>query len=185
MRIDQLDALPPAPHHGLRLRTLHGVEHGGDQIQGHHHHHSRQRIGSLQLPGDSVSLPLDLLRTLLRVHAIGFHVLVEGNIPQRVGVRISVRKMRASPRSGSINSTCAPISKGRPDGFGERIAGLDGDVDGLVVIGVGVEDRRNLRKAADRPRIRFLKRRRQFYRDRPAGDRAKSPRGTRCCLGLL
>jgi len=36
----------------------------------------------------------------------------------------------------------------------------------VIEIGVGVEDRRNLRKAADRPRIRFLKRRRQFYRDR-------------------
>ena len=52
MRIDQLQIFAAAPGR-LRLRLLHGIQHRIEQVQRDHHHHARQRIGALQLPGDA------------------------------------------------------------------------------------------------------------------------------------
>ena len=59
MRVDQLQIFAPAAR-GLRLRLLHGVEHGIDQIQRKHHQHARERIGALQLPGNPAGKALHL-----------------------------------------------------------------------------------------------------------------------------
>ena len=68
----QVFAAPPL---GLRLRLLHRIEYGIEEVQRKHHQHARQRIGALELPGHAVGVGGDVVIASLRPDAIRLDVL--------------------------------------------------------------------------------------------------------------
>ena len=169
VRIEHVHALAPQTRHGLRLRLIHGVQHGVQQIQRHHHQHARQRIAALQLPGDAAGVPREFVRPLLRVDAVSLHVFFIANVADRIRVRIGILQVRplARVRVGE-NHICANLQRAA-DGFHKRIGRLDRHIDGaLGVIARGlvrIKDDGHLRQPRHRAHIMLLQRDRQFQRD--------------------
>ena len=131
-----------------------------EQIQRHHHHYARQRIGALQLPGDAVGVPRDLLRALLRIHAIGLDVLLTGRCGgsrRCPGKRLA--RCGRSAESGSAKTIFRADFQRRADGFGERIGRLDRHVDGLFLFAALSSGRRSPTsrgRRATRAQVRLL-----------------------------
>ncbi len=127
MRVDQLQVLA-ASARGLRLRLLHGVEHGIEEVQRKHHQHARKRIGALELPCNPAGEALQLVGALLWIHPIGFHVLGQRNGRQGIGVGIAVGQVGplVSVRIREYHLR-ADFLRGA-DGFHERVGRLDGHI---------------------------------------------------------
>ena len=141
MRIHQLHTLAPGAGQGLRLRFLHGIQHGIQQVQRHHDQDARQRVAPLQLPGDAIRVARDLLRSWLRIHAIGFDVPLQAHVADRIGVRVGVFQVRPFSRVRIGEHHIRADFKSGADGLHEGIRGLDWNIDGPILFGlVRIED---------------------------------------------
>ena len=163
---------------GLRLRLLHGVEHRIEQVQRHHHEDRwpagprlaasrRCRRRARRSRPSAAAGRRGRLRRTSRVRCAA----------ARTG-RDSGRAGAAARRSpGSANTTSAPISMRRADGLGERVGGLDRNVDGAVFVLalLGVEDHRHLRQARDGPQVGVRERGGQLDRDHLAASPQQRP----------
>ena len=94
MGIEHLHIFPLRALHRLGLRFLHGVQNRIQQVERNHHHHSGQRVGALELPGDPGGVPRDFLRPRLGVDSVGLDIARQSDVPDRIGIRIVVLEMR-------------------------------------------------------------------------------------------
>ena len=151
MRVDQFHPLARLASRRRRLGFLHRIEHRVEQVQRHHHEHRRQRVRALQFPGDAGGVRGDLLGARLRIDAVGFDVLLDSGIPQRVRIGIKVGQVRPFGGAGFGEDQLGCDFQSRPDRLRERIGGLHRNVHHAVFVCafLGVQDHRHLRQSRD------------------------------------
>ena len=135
VRVEQFDAFAAGARQGLRLRFLHGVQHRVQQVQRDDDQNTGERIGALQFPGDSGSVARQVIGARLGVDAVGLDIAGEADVAHRVRVRISVLEMGTMAGIGVGEDDLRADFEAGADGLGERVGGLDGDVDGLIFAG--------------------------------------------------
>ena len=167
MRVEQFDAFAAGARQGLRLGFLHGVQHRVEQVERDHHQNSGERIGALQFPGDPGGVARQFVRARLRIDAVGLDITCEADMAHRVRVGIGVLEVgtMAGIRVGK-DDLRADLEAGA-DGLGERVGGLDRDVDGLIFAGVlvRVDDDGDFGEARNRAHPGGLQRDGQFQGD--------------------
>ena len=133
------------------LRRLHCIQHRIQQIQRKHYEHRGRRVRALQLPRHSGGVRVDLFTSCLRIDSISFDILVHADVPDGIRVGIGIGKMRPVTQIGLDEHYLGIHLEPRTHRFGERIARLHGHVDStFVVVRIGVQDDRHLRKASQR-----------------------------------
>ena len=149
MGIEQFDAFATGARQGLRLGFLHGVQHGVEQVERDDDQNTGERIGALQFPGDSGGVARQVIGARLGVDAVGLDIAGEADVAHRVRVRIGVLEMGTMAGVGVGKDDLRADLEAGADGLGERVGGLDGDVDGLIFAGVlvRVDDDGDFRKA--------------------------------------
>ena len=78
----------------------------------------------------------------LRIDAVGLDVARQANVAHGVGIGIGVGEVGTMAGIGIGEDDFGADLEAGADGLGERVGGLDGDVDGAIVAGVfiGVKD---------------------------------------------
>ncbi len=136
MGVEQFDAFAAGARQRLRLGFLHGVEHGVEQVERDDHQHTGERIGALQFPGDSGGVARQVVGARLGVDAVGLDIACEADVAHGIGVGIGVLEMGAMAGIRVGKDDLRADFEAGADGLGERVGGLDGDVDGLIFAGV-------------------------------------------------
>jgi hypothetical protein len=98
--------------------------------------------------------------------AIGFDVLLQPDVPQRIRVRVTVRQVGTIPEIGIDEKNLRADLEGAADGLGERVGGFHRHVDASIVVGgIGIYEDGNLGEAANGPEIIRFEARGQFDGD--------------------